>query len=144
MAEIEALSVYRWPTEDFPLASLDVRLSELASRLRIPVYTWEEDGLGPASGVACRLGTGFVFLLRELEHAVEHLGSTGPDIYVDAEDVASAGVESLVSVILDALALSESNLVWVQESAIRDEAAQRAEWAREYRAQRRRDLGSDG
>lgn len=131
---MEALTTHRWPTDEFPRASLGVRLGELARRCAFPTVAWEEDGLGAAEGIALRTQSGLVFLLRELRHAVEHLGSSGPDVLVDAEDVSTRGIKSIIDEILAALSLSRSDLTWIQDSSAQKEAADVTRCAREYRS----------
>jgi hypothetical protein len=136
MPNLEVLTACRWPTDDFALASIGIRMSYLATRNALPVQQWEEDGLGLAQGVMCRTSSGLVFLLRELQHAVIHLGSKGPEVFVDAEELGARGVEPLLSEVLAALGLSRDDLTWVQDSSVKGEAAARAHSAREYIATR--------
>jgi hypothetical protein len=119
----------RWPTVEIPLASLGLRVDELATRLNLPIHTWYEDGLGPARGVGCRLPSGRLFLLEELQLAVEHRGSRGPTLFVDAADLTARGVGSLLEEILQALHLSRSDVTWILDRAGEEEAAR---WLRDF------------
>jgi hypothetical protein len=121
----------RWPTVQVPLASLGLRVDELATRLNLPVHAWYEDGLGPARGVGCRLPSGRLFLLEELQLAVRHQGSRGPTLYVDAADLTAGGVESLLEEILQALQLSRADLTWIMDRAGEEEVAR---WLRGFLA----------
>ncbi|MBY0521840.1 MAG: hypothetical protein K2R98_00490 [Gemmataceae bacterium] len=122
MAQLERLASYMWPTDAFPIASLNIRVQELASRLGLAVSDWEVDGLGPASGFGCRLPSGRVLLLEELELSVKYQGSTGPYLYLDAAEVAENEPEDLMIDILGALGLSDSDVRWVNTVG-RQEAA---------------------
>lgn len=136
VTDLEILESYCWPTDDFGLASLGLRLAEVAARSSLPTQRWMEDGLGEAEGVCCRTRSGLVFLLRELRHAVTHLGSKGPDVYVDAEVLGRLGVEQVIGEIRQVLNLSQCDVVWMQPSSVQVEAAERGRWAREYKEQR--------
>lgn len=107
---IEPLTAFAWPTDGVPLAGLAVRVDDLAARLGVPVLAWDEDGLGPARGICCRVPSGRVYFLEELELAVMHQGARGPTVYVDAADLGAFGVGPLVAEVLAALGLSRSDL----------------------------------
>ena len=142
MTNVVPLPSYTWPTVEFPLAALGVRIDALARRLDLPLYDWEEEGLGPARGVVVRLPSGRAALLRELAHAVEHLDAGGPDVWVDAAEVAEVGIERLVNEVREALALAAAEVVWVQPSTHTAAAAELAARAREHQESReRKDLG---
>ncbi len=85
-------------------------------RLGLTVQAWDEDGLGPTRGMLIRLSSGTVVLMRELEHAIKHLGAKGPEFDVDASDAVTAGVEPLVSEILDSLGLTRDAVVWMADT----------------------------
>jgi hypothetical protein len=140
---IEALSEYRFPLDSMVLCSLRVRLDVIATRFDLPIYEWEEDGLGRARGLGCRLPSGLVFVLRELEHAVRHLGAAGPGVDVDVGVVATRGVASLVDEITNALQLSSAEVDWVEVAEAEEWAKQHAEFARQYlEARRQRNQGA--
>jgi hypothetical protein len=96
-----------------PLAALAIRVEALAARLDLPLRIWDEPGLGPACGFGCRLPSGRVCFLEELELAIQHQGARGPAVYVDAADLGSLGVEPMVAEVLGALGLSRSDLAGV-------------------------------
>src|SRR5262245_18432267 len=110
---LEPLTSFAWATDGVPLAALAVRLEALAARLDLPLRTWDEPGLGPARGLGCRLPSGRVCFLEELELAIQHQGARGPTVYVDAADLGSLGVESMLAEVLGALGLSRSDLAGV-------------------------------
>ena len=112
-----------------------MRVDDLASRLGFAVEDWEEEGLGPARGAAIALPSGRVFQLQELAHLVEHFGAPGPDVLMDATDVAAIGIPALCSEVLDALRLTPESVVWLQKSEAAAEAADCARWARTYLAE---------
>ena len=105
------LASMAWPTDGVPLAGLTVRVDDLATRLGVPVVTWDVDGLGPARGFGFRLPSGRVYVLEELELAVRHQGAQGPTAYTDAADLGSIGAGPLVAELLAALGLSRSDLI---------------------------------
>jgi hypothetical protein len=124
MNVISQVSEYRFTSPDLPIISLRVRIAEIAERFGLTVETWEEDGLGPACGMFLKFPSGRVMLLRELEHAVEHLGQKGPTVYVGASEVAAVGVEPLVTEVQESLGLKNDAVAWVASNDIRGAAAQ--------------------
>lgn len=132
MSAFKTLETYKWPTDEFAFASVGIRMTDLAKRLSTPTKKWQEDGLGSAEGVMIQTEKGFCFLIRELEHAVKYLGSKGPDIFVDAEDFGTHGVEPLLAELLSALNLARSDLTWIQDPAFQKDAKERAISAHAY------------
>lgn len=128
---IEPLREYRFPLDDVALCSFRVSLSEIATRLNLPIHPWEEDGLGPARAAGCRLPSGLVVVLEEHDHAIEHLASPGAFAKVDVGEVAARGIDPLVDEILGALSLSRADVDWIQPPEV-------VEWAREYAERVRR------
>jgi len=96
-----------------PIATLGRRLAELAEKHGWEVETWDEDGLGPATGVLFKLASGRVILLRELQHAIEYFRQRGPGVYLDAGPLAEFGVDALLDELLANLDLSRADLDWV-------------------------------
>ena len=107
------LDDHRFTTVDYPVVGFLIRVAEIAERLGLEVETWEEDGLGTAHGLWVRLPSGRVILLRELEHAIKHLGEKGPYAYLDAIDVAGCAIEALIDEIVDGLGLTKEVVGWV-------------------------------
>lgn len=138
---LELLPQYTWPTDCFPLASLCVRVDELAKRFEMPVFTWVEEGLGPARGFGCRLASGCVFLLEELEESIRRTRAKGPNVYVDAADVARHGVEKMVDDFLDGLCLTRADVDWLPGPAAWANASTIALKVRAYEL--RRQSGAD-
>jgi hypothetical protein len=136
MEQLRPLISSQWPTAEVSLATLGVRLEELAGRLSLPLAHWCEDGLGPSLGIACRLPSGRVFLLQELEYALRHGYAKGPAVLVDATDLVEHGVESLLAEILPALRLSHSDLIAVADRSTEEFAAELLVRLRQGRAQR--------
>jgi hypothetical protein len=129
-----------WPSMEFALATLRVRVDKLARQLAFRVEAWEEEGLGPARGAALRLPSGRPVLLKELQLPIETGSSSGPDVWVDAADLGAVGVEQLLLEILGALQLSRGDVEWAQEPSAQGQAARQAEWARAYRTAREEGL----
>lgn len=122
---VHVLPEHRCPSGgDMPLAGLAIRVDELARRVGIPLQEWEEDGLGTMRGAVCRLPSGRVVLVRELAHAVRHLGTAGPEISVDAGELAVEGVDALVAEVRAAFGLEPEELDWVQPAEASDQAAE--------------------
>jgi hypothetical protein len=112
-AKVVQIADYRFSSTDWPIVSLVVDVATLAGRLGFTIDHWEEDGLGPASGMLLKLASGRVVLVSELEHLVKHHRAKGPTIYVEASHLAQYGVEPLVSEVLDALELSREATDWI-------------------------------
>jgi hypothetical protein len=108
---------------DWPLISLRASLTDIAQRFQLKIDQWEEDGLGPARGMLVRLPSGRIVLLRELQHAVKHLGAEGPEVHVDAGDLASAGTEPIIADVIDGLQLSSTDIVEVVPKDAQQHAA---------------------
>jgi hypothetical protein len=119
----ELLDLYRWPNDGIPFAGLDLRMDDLASRLGIDVHVWNDDGLGQARGLAFRSSSGRVYLLEELDVAVRYYGATGPGVYVDAADLATVSLDTLVDDVVAALGIARHEVVWVADESLRQSAA---------------------
>ena len=112
-AAVSQVFEYRFPSGmEWPIASMRVSVTDIAQRFQLEIERWEEDGLGPARGMLVRLRSGRVVLLRELEHAMKHLGAMGPDVFVDAGDLASVGVAPIFNDIVDSLRLPRDAVLW--------------------------------
>jgi hypothetical protein len=120
---LEQLDSYTWPTDGVAFAVLGLRVDALASRLGVSVRTWYVDGLGPARGLGFRSASGRVYLLEELELAVQHHGATGPNLYADATEVAGTGVAALVEDVAGALGITPAEMLFVAEESLRERAA---------------------
>jgi hypothetical protein len=133
---LEFVDSYTWPNDGIPFAGLGVRMDELASRLGVAVHTWDIDGLGPARGFGFRSTPGRVYLLQELEMAVRYQDAPGPAVYVDAADLASVDLDTLVDEIVVALGIARHEVVFVADESVRRTAAALvARWSKE-RAER--------
>ena len=123
---IETLASYKFPTAEVGLASLSVRIEKIASRLGVRVPEWLEDGLGPACGFAFRVVSGRVFVLMEHELSIRYENAQGPDLLVDASDLATFGPDALITESVEALGLSRSDLTWVADCDSQQAAAELA------------------
>src|ERR1700732_2273816 len=93
-----AFGSYSWLAPfDVVLASLGVRVDELAARLRVPVDAWDLDGVGPVRGFGCRLSSGHVFWLSEFQSQIQWSESKGPYLFEDAADLGAQGLEPLLT-----------------------------------------------
>jgi hypothetical protein len=54
---------HRWPTVDWAVARLTVRLERIAEGNRLAVQSWIEDGLGESTGCFLQLPSGLVIHL---------------------------------------------------------------------------------
>jgi hypothetical protein len=133
---VERAYDYRFSTVDLPIARIRQRLADIAGRFNLEIDRWEEDGLGWAQGMFVRLASGRVMLLRELEHAVKHLGAKGPGIYLDASYIAEAGVGVLIADVLETLDLPKEELDWIAGDEVRETAVDLVAWADRLRAER--------
>lgn len=124
MNGISQVSEYQFPSPDLAIAILRVPVAEIAKRFGLTVDTWEEAGLGRAHGMFIRFPSGRVMLLRELEHAIKHLGREGPTVHVDAGELAAFGVEPLVAEVLESLGLPSDAVAPVAPNDSRDAAKQ--------------------
>jgi len=120
---VTQLPTYRFTSPEFCLVTLRVRVSDIAERLHLAVDRWEEDGLGPASGMLIRLPSGTVVLVSELEHAIRHLKAEGPALWIGARELVERGVEPLVTEILEDLQLSRDQIDRVATDEDRETAA---------------------
>jgi hypothetical protein len=103
---------HRWPTVDWAVARLTVRLERIAEEKGLVLQSWIEDGLGESTGCFLRLPSGPVIQLIERAHAVKHFGQRGPDLYADAKNVKLAGIERLLSEAIAALGLNLTDVEW--------------------------------
>ena len=124
MSAIEKVFGHRFANGTWDIAALTVSLDDIVTRFSMEPESWVEGGLGPARGVLIRLPSGRVVLIRELEHAIKHLGVPGPDLVVDGADVVSFGVSALVDEVISALGLSQNAVAWKASEDIRQRVAQ--------------------
>ena len=115
MPSVTAVDEHFFSGGDIEVAGLAIRVDDLADRLGLEIRTWNEDGLGPARGMVCRLPSGRLVALRELTYAVEYHGQRGPDVIVAGDDLVALGADALVSEILAAFGLPRSAVDWVMD-----------------------------
>jgi len=136
MPSLTQPETYRWSGGEYSLATLRVRVDELAERLGFRVDSWEEDGLGPARGAVLRLSTGKLILLQELVYLIESATNKGPCVWVDAADLAALGVTLLLHEVLGELGLDLQAVDQAQEPEAQAEAEKQARYAQGYFAER--------
>jgi hypothetical protein len=95
------------------LCTLTIRIADLAERFGFALIHYDDDGLGRAASMFVRLESGRALLLTEHAHAVEHLGSKGPVVEVDARDIVEIDVEPFVDEVLEAFQLSREDVDWI-------------------------------
>lgn len=115
MPGVTTVDEHFFPGGEFDVAVLAVRVDDLARGLGLEIRTWNEDGLGAARGVLCRLPSGRVMMVRELVHAVEYLGARGPDVIADGDDILAVGANALVEEILAAFELPRGVVGWMMD-----------------------------
>ena len=74
--------------------------------------------------------------LQELEYAILGGLHSGPNVLVDARDLAELGVEAMMTEVLAALGLEADAVAWMQDSSAPAEAKVLAEHALAYHAVR--------
>ena len=120
---LELVDSYTWPNDGIPFAGLGLRMDDLASRLGVAVHTWDVDGLGPARGLGFRSVSGRVYLLQELELAVRYHGAPGPEVHVDAAELATFCPEALVHDVVATLGIARQNVPFVADKSVQQNAA---------------------
>jgi hypothetical protein len=107
-SSVQQVFDHRWPSGmDEWLAVPHGDAEELANRLQITAEHWEEDGLGPAVGFFCRLGSGRVVLVYTL-----HFQPNTLNVSLDSQDLALANPENVLSEILRAFELALDDVEW--------------------------------
>jgi hypothetical protein len=104
---------FRFSGPEIQLCTLAIRIADLAERFGFTLIHYDDDGLGPAASMFVRLESGRPLLLTEHAHAVEHLGSKGPVVEVDARDIVEIDVEPFVDEVLEAFQLSRKDVHWI-------------------------------
>jgi len=120
---LELVDSYTWPNDGIPFAGLGLRMDDLASRLGVAVHTWDVDGLGPARCLGFRSVSGRVYLLQELELAVRYHGAPGPEVHVDAAELATFCPEALVHDVVATLGIARQNVPFVADKSVQQNAA---------------------
>jgi hypothetical protein len=105
-----ALQAHTWKSTDFPLFQISLSAANLADRAQLPLHSWVEDGLGPASGFLCQLSSGLVALVQDFALAP----ALGASVHIDASEIVERGVESPLRDILRAFELSDDVVTWRQ------------------------------
>src|SRR5690242_5885553 len=122
---VTPLPDYRFSSTGVDILSISVRLPAIAERFGLTVQTWEDE-LGPTCAAFVRLPSGTAVVILELEHAIKHLGQKGPTFIVDAGYVVAAGIETIVSEILESFDLAKDAITWMAEREAAEEFARRA------------------
>ena len=122
MNRVQYLTSYSFPIADCGLATLSIRVDELANRLGFPVLEWLEDGLGPTRGFAVRLSSGRVYVLKEHLLSIKYSYTKGPNIVVDAAGLARLGVVTLLAEFLVAMDLARTDVSWMADRSYELEA----------------------
>ena len=113
MTTITQAHEHRFPSGlDQAIIELTVPLNEIASRHNMKPEKWNEQAFGPANGMFVRLPSRQVVLLRELEHAIEHLGARGSTVLADVGDVVEVGVGRLIADVLMGLNITQDKVRW--------------------------------
>jgi hypothetical protein len=133
---LELVDSYTWPNDGIPFAGVGLRMDDLASRLGVALHTWHVDGLGPARGLGFRSASGPVYLLQELEMAVRYHGAPGPEVQVDAAELASLGAEALVEDVVVTLGIAPRDVVFVADKSVQQSAAALVARCSAHRAER--------
>lgn len=110
MNSLSVLHEHTWTSTDFPLCQFGLSAAALGGRLHLPLQSWEEDGLGPASGFLCELPSGLVLLVQDFALAP----TLGASVHTDAADIAERGVQSLLLEVLKAFDLTTDVVTWEQ------------------------------
>ena len=97
----------------FPLCTIQTPVLELSERLKTPLVSWVEPGMGRATGFGCRLASGSIVFLEEFDHARESLNS-GPTIYVEASQLIENGIEITLGGTIAGLSVQIQCVTWVQ------------------------------
>jgi len=104
---------FRFGGPEMQLCTLAIRIAELAERFGFTLIHYDDDGLGHAASMFVRLESGRALFLTEHAHAVNHLGSKGPVVEVDARDIAEIDVEPFVDEVVKAFQLSREDVDWI-------------------------------
>ncbi|WP_369980094.1 hypothetical protein [Xanthomonas bundabergensis] len=121
---------------EFPLCTIQTSIFELSERLQIPLDSWDEPGMGDAHGFGCRLASGAIVVLVELDHARKHFGS-GPTVYVEASQLIEYGIEVTLNETIASLLLSRESVTWLQTEEGRQAAEEVVQAAIERMAKRK-------
>jgi hypothetical protein len=111
---------HRFSGIDMPIVRFCRRVSNIAQQNGFRGETWMEDGLGEAWGFFVRLPSGWVALLVEFRHLIEHHHELGPAAYVDEIDIAKFGVQALVDEVVTSLGLSQQEIDWIAADESRE------------------------
>jgi hypothetical protein len=106
MSRARYLGSHFFPTLPQWIGTLNVRAASVAERNGFVLKSWDDEGLGEATGFACELPSGCVVLVEEHRHNIEHLGGTGADVSADLTEVARDGPAAIFREALECLSLS--------------------------------------
>lgn len=134
MEHMTQLYSYSWSTAEFAICRLTIRAHVLADALGLKIDTWQEDGLGDATGFMCRSNSDLAIYAGELLGGITHLGDKGPVIYREAEEVVANGVANALDAILVALSLTIESVDWIQPISACESTQALVTAAMKYRA----------
>ena len=102
-----------WPSGAlYPVCTLHLPVAELAVRVGVPLDTWEEDGMGDASGFCAQLASGPWVMVTEYAHGRRH-HKQGPALEVDATVLAHLGVARALAMLQADMNFGNEDLSWV-------------------------------
>jgi hypothetical protein len=101
------------PRTDYPLCVIDEPISAVAARVGASEQSWIEPGLGRARGFSVLQPTGLSLRAEDLLERPSHC-PPGFTVYVEAERLASDGVEATLQTILSAFGSKHSSVSWIQ------------------------------
>ena len=102
-----------WPSGAlYPVCTLYLPVAELAARVGLPLDTWEEDGMGDASGFCVQLASGPWVMVTEYAHS-RRLHKQGPALEVDATVLAQRGVAGALDLLQAEMKFGNEDVSWV-------------------------------
>ena len=102
-----------WPSGAlYPVCTLHLPVAELAARVGVPLDTWEEDGMGDASGFCAQLMSGPWVMVTEYAHSRKH-HHVGPALEVDATVLAQLGVAGALDALQAEMGFGNEDVSWV-------------------------------
>jgi hypothetical protein len=103
---------HHWPSgSGEPIAILGILFEPLGVGRQFALEEWEEDGLGPARGFWCRLPSGRIVLLWELE-ATRGEYLHGIHVSVDSGELREREPRQWLAELFAALGLPEDVVLW--------------------------------
>lgn len=101
-----------WKTIPYPIATLDISITDLANNLGMKTVRYDDEGLGMTTALLCELSDGLIVGVDERDYLIETQPEPITALYVKSYELRTCSVEKLIKCCLDGFNLTLANINW--------------------------------